>query len=129
MLPQGWCEEALHSPEQNAPGTWEPAWLCHQTQHISRWLKSQWLQVVLEDSKGFDKHRLSILRMQKDPLGGGWQRGVDRVPTEPDKFAQQLARPKMSPEKPEPAFTVAKSILDSSVPQMYLSRALHSTRY
>lgn len=47
------------------------AWLCNQTEHISRWLQSQWLQAVPEDSKGFDKHRLSIRRMQEAP-GDVW---------------------------------------------------------
>lgn len=107
------------------------AWLCNQTEHVSR-LESQWLQAVPEDSKGFDKHRSSIPGMQIAPEDVRLAER-ERESTERQQNLTSLLSswpgPKMSPEKPEPAFNVAKNILYSSAPQMYLSWSLHSARY
>lgn len=40
MLPQGWCEEALHSPEQNAPGTKKPGSATRQNKSPGGWRAS-----------------------------------------------------------------------------------------
>lgn len=128
MLPQGWREEALHSPEQNAPGTWKPGSATKQNMSPGSW-RANGVKLLPEDSKGFDKHKTLNSRTANSSKGSEADWG-HRMPAEPDELAQSLPGAKDEPREIRTSIRMAKSILcSSSTPQMYWSQALHAARY
>lgn len=97
MLPQGWREEALHSPEQNAPGTWKPGSAIKQNMSPGSW-RANGIKLLPEDSKGFDKHKTLNSRDANSSKGSEADRG-HRMPAEPDELAQPLPGAKDEPRE------------------------------